>query len=61
MSFAEASKHAHDLRARSAERNDQTTADLAQVLHDIAAGLEKEMASIKAQLSSLQSSVQNRR
>lgn len=61
MSLSNAKTLAHNLRARSAERNDQATADLAQVLHDIAAGLEKEMAGIKAQLSSLQSSAQNRR
>lgn len=61
MSLDRARHLAHNLRAHATERGDTELADMAQVLHEIADGLEREMHDIKYVLQDIQHQVRNLR
>lgn len=59
MSLSTAKHLAHNMRARATERGDQEAAELAQVLHEIAEGLENEHRDIKRTLDEIRDKVRN--
>lgn len=59
MSLSQAMHLAHNMRARATERGDSETAELAQLLHEIARGLEDEQRDIKRLLQDIQHRLQN--
>lgn len=59
MSLSQAKHLAHNMRAKAEERGDKEASDLAQVLYQIAEGLEHEHRDIKNLLQQVQHQVRN--
>lgn len=61
MSLERAKHLAHNMRAKATERGDSELAEMAQLLHEIADGLDREMRDIKHVLQDVQHQVRNLR
>lgn len=61
MSFSHAKHLAHNIQARANERGDEETAEMAQLLKEIAEGLESEMRDINRTLQNLEYQIRNMR
>ncbi|MDH4417683.1 MAG: hypothetical protein QE485_10695 [Acidovorax sp.] len=61
MSLERARQLAHNMRARATENGDKEAAELAQLLHEVANGLEREIRDIKHVLQDIQHQVRNLR
>lgn len=59
MSLDRARQLAHNMRARAIERGDEEGAEMAQLLHEVADGMEREIRDIKNVLRDIQDKVRN--
>lgn len=59
MSLDRARQLAHNMRARATERGDEEGAEMAQLLHEVADGMEREIRDIKHVLRDIQDKVRN--
>ena len=60
MSLDRARQLAHNMRARATERGDEEGAEMAQLLHEVADGMEREIRDINKRLRERTESLENK-